>query len=193
MSDKDNATTQITPSAPVKSEQSQQPSNHCDQEMVAIGDFGRPQGLDGSIRINSYTDPIDNIFNYSPWTLADGHKLEVACWRQQGKRLIAIIEGIATRDSAALLTGQVIYLPRSELPETAVGEYYWHDLHGLMVFNLTGVCLGEIKNIFPGSGFAIIAIKPEKGADILIPYRSEVVRKVDLEQKTMQVDWDALD
>ena len=155
-----------------------------------MGDFGRPQGLDGSIRVNSYSHPLDKVFTYQPWILPDGKELSVARWRSQGKRLLAEMEGYSTRTEAHSLTGVTFYVNREQLPSLPQGEYYWHDLTGLCVRNTQGVDLGTVATILPGSGFPLVIVKRPERPDVIFPYRDEVVINVDLAQRLIQVEWD---
>ena len=76
--------------------------------MVVMGRLVGVHGVRGWLKVESYTQPRDNIFRYSPWYLADAE-----CWREaavtdgrpRGKGLVVKLEGIDDRDAAAAMIG----------------------------------------------------------------------------------------
>ncbi len=53
------------------------------------------------------------------------------------------LEGVGSREAAQALTGGEVRVDRSELPPTAPGEFYWHDLMGLDALSRDGAPLGH--------------------------------------------------
>ncbi len=161
------------------------------ENLVVIGKFGKTQGLDGHLRINSYTKPTSNIFNYQPWH-TETQTLTVSDWQQQGKFLVAKIQGYDDIDQAKPLTDTLISVPKSALPQPEPGEYYWDDLVGLKVHNQEQL-LGEVDFLTEGPQFDIIVVKREHKPPLLIPYEKEVVINVDLAKQRIDVNWDDID
>ena len=63
-----------------------------------------------------------------------------------GGRIPALaLEGIASRDEAAALTGRFLETEPQRLPE---GSYYWHQLLGLNVEDPSGARLGVVREVF---------------------------------------------
>jgi 16S rRNA processing protein RimM len=144
------------------------------------------------LKVFSDTSPRENIVNYSPWRLRlDGRSemREVNSGRLQGKLVLAKLVGCDDRDQAEALIGAEIAIPRSALPATRPGEYYWADLVGLAVITTDGVELGRIDRLFETGANDVIVVAGER--ERLVPYVWEqVVRQVDLEGGVMTVDWD---
>jgi 16S rRNA processing protein RimM len=162
------------------------------QRFVTLGRISGVQGIQGWVRVHSDTSPRENIVNYSPWYLEYGGKRErrkVNAGRRQGKGVVAKLAGCNDRNAAEALIGAVIRIPRSQLPQTAPGEFYWADLIGLRVETLDGVDLGRIDQLFETGANDVIVVQGER--ERLVPYIWEqVVREVDLEAGLMRVDWD---
>ena len=158
---------------------------------IVLGKFGKTQGLDGHIRINSYTKPTSNIFNYQPWH-TERQTLTVSHWQLQGKTLVAKIQDYDDIDHAKTLTDTLISVPKSMLPQPEPGEYYWDDLIGLTVVNAEQT-LGVVDFLTEGAQFDIIVVKREHKPPLLIPYEKEVVINVDLTNQRIQVNWDDID
>ena len=62
-------------------------------------------------------------------------------------------------------------------------------LEGLTVVNLDGVVLGSVSHLFD-TGANDVLVVVDGARERLIPYTREVVRQVDLDARTIRVDWD---
>jgi len=97
------------------------------------------------------------------------------------------LEGISDLDRAQDFKGARILLDKTALPQLEEGVYYWSDLIGLRVFLIDGTSLGNIESIIEtGSNDVYVVRKGNR--ETLIPALEKVVKAVDLESKTMQVD-----
>ncbi|MFW5927145.1 MAG: ribosome maturation factor RimM [Wenzhouxiangella sp.] len=167
-------------------------TRHGAEESVLVGRFNGPWGVQGWVRVYSYTRPATEIFNYRPWLRgSDGESLSVSQWRQSGQRLVARIEGIDTPEQAAALDRDEIRVPRSSLPETGEGEYYWHDLVGLEVINLQDHHYGRVARLIETGTHDVLEVADEGREDpVLIPFVPDTfIRHVDLEAGRIVVDW----
>ena len=159
--------------------------------LVTLGAINGVYGVKGWVKVFSFTDPKENIFNYKTWHIKKNNqwitcKLEAG--KSHGKGVIAKIEGFDDRDDVAKLMKSEIMVSRDELPELPQGEYYWRDLEGLEVLNLQEVSLGHIDEMMETGANDVMVVK----GDIkrLIPFVQELyVKKVDLENNQMIVDW----
>ncbi len=98
---------------------------------ITLGKIVGVFGVKGWVKVFSETRPRDQIFNYSPWTLEQkGSFVEskVVDWREQGKGLVASLEGYTDCDAARQLIGAEISVPQQVLPATGSDEYYWSQL-----------------------------------------------------------------
>ncbi len=159
---------------------------------LLIGRICGLYGVKGWVKIHSYTDPADNILNYTPWEMEKSGQ-RIACTvvtgRVQGKGVVVQLGGIADRESAERLLGAEIWVERARLPPPAENEYYWADLEGMSVVTTTGAPLGRIDHLFATGANDVIVVAGER--ERLIPYiRGQVVVAIDVEQRTLVVDWD---
>lgn len=163
---------------------------------VIIGKITGVYGIKGWVKVYSYTRPITGILQYKNWLLSgpgqsNKQEIELIEGRQQGKGIIARLAGFNDRDQVRILLEKEISVPRSELPALPDGEYYWSDLEGLAVIDLEGETVGRVDHLMETGANDVVVVKPEgkETKECLIPYVPEVVKTIDLEQGTMQVDW----
>lgn len=161
--------------------------------MVIMGKIVAAHGIKGWVKIQTYTEYLDSLFDYDTWYIGkeeDWRPLEVLEAEVHSKVLVARLEGVNDRTAAERYKGQLVAVPRSELPEEEEGEYYWSDLIGLKVLNLAGEELGTVDTLMETGANDVLVVKGGSG-ELLIPFIEDVIGQVDLEQKTIQVDWQA--
>ena len=160
---------------------------------VILGRVIGPHGVNGWIKVLSYTEPRENILEFARWQLCseDGWRaFSLGQGRAHGGRVLAKLEAVGDRDAAAALAGAEIAVMRSDLPATEEGEYYWSDLEGLSVRNLAGRELGRVAYLFATGANDVMVVRGER--ERLLPFvQGTVVREVDLTSGEIRVDWDA--
>lgn len=168
---------------------------------VIIGEITGLSGVKGWVKVFSHTEPRLNIIKYDPWliSLKDNWKsIKVLNGRSQGKTIVAQIEGVSNREQAQTLVGSKIAINTSQLKPLSTNDYYWRDLEGLDVIDTKGQFLGKVSHLIEtgANDVLVVALPPEKVKDqkvkeMMIPYlMDKVVKRVDLEAKQLEVDWD---
>jgi 16S rRNA processing protein RimM len=157
---------------------------------ILVGRFGSPHGLDGEIRLSSFTSEPCAIASYKPLLDESGTR-EFTILRLRARKdnmFIAKISGICERASAEDLTNAPLYMPRESLPTTGEEEFYRADLIGLEALTPTGEPLGRILNVVNYGGGDILELAPQGGgATLLLPFNKEVFPHVDLESRRLTV------
>lgn len=160
---------------------------------LTVGRISGVYGVKGWLKVFSYTQPKENIFNYSPWRLEHQGQTWVVPLRQgrvHGKGLVAAFEDVDDRDVARKWIGATVKILRSQLPEIEQGEYFWADLIGLDVINLQGEHLGRVTAMMETGANDVLVVKDDQ-TERLIPFvLNHYVKDVDLESKTLRIDWD---
>lgn len=185
--------------------------------MVVMGRVVAPYGVYGWVKVKPDTEAIDGLFDYGTWWLGkenQWHEAAIEAAKVHADLLLVKLAGIEDRDMAVKLKGQLVAVPRSELPDlNSEDEYYWSDLIGLTVTNTKGITLGVIVDVFETGANDVIVVRAEsehaalsvvphgmkldktkkaaKPEEKLLPFIADVVLKVDLQNKSMLVDWDA--
>ena len=167
-------------------------SDVSEDELLVMGRIASPFGVKGWLRINAFTALPDNLLEYSPWYLklkGGWQAVEPLAGRPHGKGIVVQLKDCDDRDAAAALTGTDIGVYRSQLPPADTDEYYWSDLIGLQVITGEDRLLGVVDHLFETGANDVMVVKGEK--EYLVPYITEqVVESVDLESRTIRVDWD---
>lgn len=160
-------------------------------DRLIVGKLGGPHGVRGWIKVLSYTDPRDNLFDYAPWQVeyqGEWRRFEIEAARPQGKGWVVKLVGVDDRNAAEALMHCRVAIDEQQLPELADGEYYWRDLMGLKVVTEAGQALGEIIGLMETGANDVLVVRGERQR--LVPYIDPVVLSIDLERREMRVDWD---
>jgi 16S rRNA processing protein RimM len=154
---------------------------------IEVGRLGAAHGVRGWLRVQSYTDPPQRLFEWKRWRLESGSEFKLLEARPQGNGWVARLEGIDDRDAAGRLSGQVVLVERDELPPTTGREHYRADLVGFEVKNVEGALLGVIDHFVDTPGNAVMVIKGAR--EYLVPVSSQHLRSVDQGARRVIVDW----
>lgn len=162
------------------------------ENYVIVGRVAGVFGVRGWLKIESYTEPRMNIFDYRPWRLSEpAGPLDIGeiQGKRQGKGLIAQLNGIDDRDVTEAWVGSQISVKRSQLPESAEGEFYWVDLVGLEVVTRQGKKLGRVDYLMATGANDVLVVAGDRQR--LIPFvNNQVIKVVDLKNGVITVDWD---
>ncbi|TQV86572.1 ribosome maturation factor RimM [Aliikangiella coralliicola] len=168
---------------------------------VIIGEITGVYGVKGWVKVFSHTEPRLNIVKYNPWLIKQGKdwkSVKLLSGRSQGKTIVAQIEGVNDRDQAHAMIGTEIGIERSQLKTLGKDDFYWRDLEGLKVVDVDGKALGQVSHLIETGANDVMVVKlpPEQAQDkkikeTMIPYIfGDVVKRVDLQGRLIEVDWD---
>lgn len=162
-------------------------------DYLNVGQVSGVFGVKGWVKVYSFTDPRENILQYSPWILRKNnqiHEVKLLGGRRQGSLVVANLQDINDRDAAAELMGSDILILRQQLPKPDADEYYWADLIGLDVQNQEGCKLGKVDHLLE-TGANDVLVVVDGDIERLIPFlQQSTILKVDLDGGVIVVDWD---
>lgn len=152
-----------------------------------IGEITAPHGLRGEVRVYPHTDFPERFRGLERVAVRhDGQPprvMEIEAARVQDKRIVVKFAGVDTVEQAEGLRGARLYIPEAWAVPLDEGEYYHHQLLGLMVETTTGESLGPITQIWP-TGANDVYETPLA----LIPATWDIIRSIDVQQGKMVVD-----
>ncbi|MCG9683803.1 ribosome maturation factor RimM [Vibrio sp. Isolate23] len=168
-------------------------------EKIVVGKFGATYGIRGWLKVFSYTDNTESIFDYTPWFInqkGEWVERKVESWKRHNKGLVVKLEGLDVREDAQLLTNFEIAIDPAVLPELPEDEFYWRDLIGMQVVTDKGYDLGTVSDMLETGSNDVLVVKANlKDAfgqkERLIPFLEEqVIKLIDREAQRIEVDWD---
>jgi len=168
-------------------------------DKIVVGKFGATYGIRGWLKVFSYTDNTESIFDYSPWFVEQGGKwveYKVESWKRHNKGLVVKLDGLDVREDAQLMTNFEILIDPAVLPELPEDEFYWRDLIGMQVVTGNGYDLGTVSDLLETGSNDVLVVKANlKDAfgqkERLIPFLEEqVIKHIDREAQRIEVDWD---
>ncbi len=165
------------------------------ENYVPVGKISGVFGIKGWVKVFSYTDPRQNILNYSPIYLnrkGEWVELEVSNGRIQGKGIVLGLKGITDPDQALPLIGSELAIFKAQLKPTGKDDYYWSQLIGLSVINHHNQLLGQVDSLLETGAHDVLVVKDSSdNSERLIPFvLDEIVTDVDLDTQTIKVDWE---
>lgn len=161
-------------------------------DLILMGRVSGAFGVRGEIRVFAHgQDP--EIFLRSgvihlgpnPETL---RPLNVVSLREHGGRVLLTTREVGSREQAAALAGQWVYVRREALPPLEEGEYYWHQLKGARVVDARAGELGQVVAVGNLGPHDMLLVRAPDGKEALIPMAGPVILAMDLEAGLIQVD-----
>ena len=145
-------------------------------------------GVRGWVKVAPQRGVAEALVAAGEWWLgADLRQVEQA--KVHSAKVVAKLAGVETREQALALKGLKIAVARAALPDTDDGRYYLADLVGLEVVNGQGLKLGAVRHWFTNGPQDVMQVAGDRVR--LIPWVPTVVKKVDLEAKRIEVEWEA--
>ncbi|MBA4489674.1 ribosome maturation factor RimM [Paracoccus sp. S1E-3] len=146
---------------------------------VCVGAIAGAFGVQGEVRLKSFTAEAADIASYGPLSTEDGaRQFTITINRPVAGGLSANLSGVSTREQAEALRGVTLWAAREALPSLPDDEFYHADLIGLEVVDTGGRVLGRVKAIYDhGAGDILEVAGPQS---LLLPFTRAVVPTVDL-------------
>jgi 16S rRNA processing protein RimM len=143
---------------------------------VCVGVVTGPQGVQGAVRIKSFTEVPEAIASYGPLEDETGRRQfdPNLCGVAKGVVIVRFL-GIEDRDQAEALRGLHLYLPRSALPQPEAEEYYHADLIGLDAVLADGTPVGRVRAIYDFGAGDTLELARDGGPPVLVPFTRAVV------------------
>jgi len=147
------------------------------ERRIALAAVAGAHGVKGEVRLKLFSDSIDGLAARNN-VFVGGAPRQLLSVRA-GKMPVARFEGIADRDAAEALRGQLIEIDRSDLPPLEPGEYYHADLIGIRCVDAEGNELGHVVAVENYGAGDLLEIEGEGGQRSLIPYREGIADLAD--------------
>lgn len=157
--------------------------------LVCVGRITGAHGIKGMVKIFSHAVDPKTLTDRGPLFDATGQRRFVlAKTQQQGKSLLAAIEGITDRNAAEALQNTDLYLPRDCLPPLPEGRFYYTDIIGLFALAPDGRRLGTVTALHNYGAGDILEIQPEAGESFMISFSAVPASGISMAEKTLTIE-----
>lgn len=160
-------------------------------ERVIVGKVRRTRGLRGELVVESQSDlpdrfeQLDKVYLVTP---TEERPVTIRSVRAQSQSEIWIrLDEISDREAAMNLRGATLEIDLELRPSPPPGEYYYDQLEGLSVVDLSGKPLGRLSQVIPRGAQDLYSVTTE-GGEVLVPATPTIVKSIDLAAGIMVLD-----
>lgn len=161
---------------------------------LVIGRVVRAHGVTGEVVVEVRTDDPDARFTpgvqlrVRPARGGAETRYVIESVREHSGRLLLRLAGVASRDTADALRGNVFVVDSAHLPPIDnPDEYYDHQLEGLEVVTAAGRNVGNVAEVLHTAAGELLSVRTEQG-EVLVPFVRAIVTSVSLADRTIEID-----
>ena len=158
-------------------------------EYVLIGKILNTFGIKGELKVDPYTDFIEERFKKdSDVYIGEQHvPVKVKGHREHKGFLLLAFKDLEDINLVEKYKGMMLYKAKSDIHKLKEGEYYFSDLKDLDVY-VEGVKVGRVLKVEESiRNNNLRVLKDEDKKEYLVPFLPVFIEKVDLEAKRIDV------
>ena len=160
-----------------------------DSEKILIAKIQAHQGLNGWLKIYSYSESIEKFSKYKYFFVLNNKKyirLDVED-SLINKSIKIKFKNFNSREDSNDYIGKDIYISEDQLDKLKENQFYWNDLIGLNVYLDNEEKIGVVTDMIETGSNDVLVIKGDD--EILIPYIfGESVKNVIIEENKIIID-----
>ena len=145
---------------------------------VVLAAVAGAHGIGGEVRLKLFAEGVDSLKRHQR-LFAGERPLTVTALRGAKSGAVVRFAEIVDRSAAEALRGQLLSVPRTELPPLEEGEYYHADLIGLACESGQGEALGTVVAVENFGAGDLLEIEKPDGRRALIPFRDGIADLAD--------------
>lgn len=153
-----------------------------EEKLLATASIGRTHGWEGFVRIHPYSGETSHLERLESCVIVrrDSRRLEVSVkdFSRHADAFLMRFSGYESKEKAQILSGGIMYIPRSLGPQLEEGEYYIADLFGLTLV-CAGRAVGTVESVADGAQADYLLVRRPDGSQIIIPNMEPFVSKPD--------------
>lgn len=166
---------------------------------IILGKIGSASGVQGWLRMFSYTEKKENIFTYYPLFIKkkefNFYEIKLEDWKKYKNYFLIKINSVKDREIAKLFVNYEIIVDASNLSVLADGDYYWKDLIDCKVVTKENYNLGKVINLIETGSHDVLVVQSNI-KDIFginerfIPFiNKKIIKKVNITTRIIIVNW----
>lgn len=163
-----------------------------EEEMITVGQLGRPRGVNGEIYVTPLTDFPERFEKVDEIFVSEGgswNKMKVVSSRFVSGRPVLLFENCQNPEDAARLTNHYLGVPKSQAIQPPKDSFYVFDLVGCEVYDeKENDKLGTIIDVeeYPANDAYIIRTADGKRASVAAV--KKFVKSVDVKNRKVTID-----
>lgn len=160
------------------------------EQYFEIGQIVNTNGLKGVLKVKPFTDDITKFERLESVLIDINGKLtefNIEKVRYHKQMVMLKLKGIDSVDEAEKYRNHYIKINREDEEELPEDVYYIQDLIDCEVYTDEEMFLGKIDDVFPTGSNDVYVVKTMENKEILLPAISDVIKKVDIENKKITV------
>jgi len=157
------------------------------EECIPIGRFRKTNGVEGDL-VASFSIDDPYLLEDIEWVhleISPGELIPFAVENlniRAKENILISLEFIDSVEKAGPLAGLTIFIAKSDMPETAEDEFYFHEIIGWKVLDNALGEIGLIKEIIENPGQDLMRVESDKG-DIFIPLHDDLILEINKQEK----------
>lgn len=156
-------------------------------EYILIGKIVNTHGINGELKVESYTDFYDERFKKGTKIyIGENHlEFEVKQYRLHKNNILIKLVNNEDINLVEKYKNSFIYKSSDDIKPLKNGEYYFRDLKGLDVYQ-NGILIGKVKNCEEGNRYNFLRITV-RDKERLIPFIEQFILNVDLNNSRIDI------
>ncbi len=151
-------------------------------DYLVIGRIVAPHGVRGEVKVDIEAEDPGRFSALDVVYLGPRHsRYEVESTRLHKGRVLLLVKGIADRNAAETLRGQMVMVAVEDAIPLEEGAYYYHEVEGLQVVDEEGRPLGVLTEILATGANDVYVIQGARG-ELLLPAIRGVVLAIEPEE-----------
>lgn len=152
------------------------------EDRICVGVLGGAFGVNGEVRLKSFTAEPEAIADYGPFETEDAtRRFDMQIVRPIKQGFAVRLSDVRSKEDADALKGAQLFVPRARLPQLPDDEFYHADLIGLAVVDTGGAPLGTVRAVLNhGAADLLEVARPGASDTALLPFTQAIVPTVDL-------------
>ena len=162
-----------------------------EEDVYRIGKIGKPHGVKGEVTMMFSDDVFDRVDAEYVVLMLDGILVpfffEEYRFRTDETAIVKFCD-IDTQDQARELTNCEVYFPR-HLSDSGDDDISLSELNGFnLIDHIYNKVVGTICGIDDSTQNILFEVKTENGDELLIPASPELIRSIDAEEHTINME-----
>lgn len=172
-----------------------------DKKFISVGKITKPVGLKGYVKVLNLTDfperfkslesiklfnEKENFILKNKFSNSEDFYIKDVIYDNDAVKIL--LDGFDDIDSVRNFVGCYLVIEETKRKKLEKGRYYFYDLIGLDV-RYNGEIIGKTLSVENYGGQDIFNIKlNDSNKDVLIPYVDEFIKKIDIENKFIEIE-----